>query len=185
VHGLGVAQRASLRDLDGVHVTDEVPHAGVRGGELLDVPFVAVQPGDRQVVAGLLGQPLAARAHRCRRVVVDLAALDDRGPLVEQGADGAHQAGLALAALPEEDEVVAGEQGALELGQHGVVEADDAGERGLARSKSEEEVLAELGLDGARAVAGVAEGTQGCGSAHGFSVGSAVKHGQVDAPTHE
>ena len=61
-------------------------------------------------------------------VLVQLGAGDHRRPLVEQADDGADQAGLALAALAEQDDVVAGEQGALEVGQHGVVEADDAGE---------------------------------------------------------
>ena len=67
-------------------------------------------------------------ADRRVRVVVDLAAGDDRRPLVEQADQRPDQPGLALPALAEEDDVVAGEQGALDLGQHGVVEADDARE---------------------------------------------------------
>ena len=66
------------------------------------------------------------------RVVVDLAARDLRTPLVEQADQGAHQAGLALAALAEQHQVVAGQQRGLQLGQDGVVEADDAGKGGLA-----------------------------------------------------
>ena len=60
-------------------------------------------------------------------------------------------AGLALAALAEQHQVVAGQHGPLELGQHGVVEADDAGEARLAGAQLGQEVFAELLLDGAEA----------------------------------
>ena len=59
------------------------------------------------VVAELGVQPPAARAHRRLRVVVDLAAVDDGRPLVEQRHQGADQPGLALAALAEQHHVVA------------------------------------------------------------------------------
>src|SRR5690606_19833707 len=101
----------------------------------------------RQVVAELGGEPPAPDADRRVRVVVDLAALDHRGPLVEQAGDRADEPGLALTALPEEHHVVAGDQGALQERQHRVVEADDAGEAGLAAPEPLEEVLPDLGLD--------------------------------------
>ena len=132
VHGLGIAEGAALGDLDRVDVADQVADAGVRRGQLLGVAVVAVPPGDRQVVAELGGEGGAADADRRVRVVVDLAAGDLGTPLVEQADQGAHQPGLALAALAEQHQVVAGQQGGLQLGQHGVVEADDAGEGGLA-----------------------------------------------------
>ncbi len=62
------------------------------------------------------------------RMVVDLATGDNRGPLVEQAEQRADQPGLALTAFAEQDEVVSGEQRALDLGDDGVVEADDARE---------------------------------------------------------
>ena len=49
---------------------------------------------------------------------------------VEQGGEGAEDARLGLAAEAEQDEVVAGEDGVDELGDDGVVVADDAGEEG-------------------------------------------------------
>ncbi len=55
VDGLGVAQRATLGDLDRVDVADEVADGGVGGRELLGVPLAAVHPGHRQVVAELGG----------------------------------------------------------------------------------------------------------------------------------
>jgi hypothetical protein len=63
------------------------------------------------------------------RVVVDLAAGDNRRPLVEQPDQGADQAGLTLASFPEHDDVVAGDQGPLEMRQYGLPEPDDAGKR--------------------------------------------------------
>ena len=158
VHGLGVAEGAALGHLDRVDVADEVADAGVGGGELLGVAVVcgAATSSGRSSPSSASEAP-AAGAHRRQRVVVDLAAGDDGDPLVEQPDQGAHQPGLALAALAEQHQVVAGEQGALELGQDGVVEADDAGEGRLARAQPVEQVLADLLLDGARGVAGVAQ----------------------------
>ena len=69
---------------------------------------------------------------RVVRVVVDLAARDDRHPLVEQVGERADHAGLRLAALAEEDDVVAGEQRVLELREHGVLVADHAVDERLA-----------------------------------------------------
>ena len=71
----------------------------------------------------------------------------DRRPLVEQADKRADQAGLALAALAEQDDVVAGEQRALDLGEDRVVEADDAGKGGSSGGEAVEQVLADLGLD--------------------------------------
>ena len=60
---------------------------------------------------------------------MQLAALDDRSPLVEEADEGAQETGLALTALTEQDEIVSGQQRALELGPNGVLDPDDAGER--------------------------------------------------------
>ena len=79
---------------------------------------------------------------------MDLAAGDDRRPLVEQPGDGAHQPGLALAALAEQDEVVACQQRPLDIGEHGVVEADDPGKRVLPVAQQADQVVADLRLDG-------------------------------------
>ena len=67
VDGLRVAEGAALGHLDRVDVADQVADAGVRGGELLAVPVVAVPPADRQVVAQLRGEPAAPRAGRLVR----------------------------------------------------------------------------------------------------------------------
>ena len=88
--------------------------------------------------------------HRVVRVVVDLAAGDDRHPLVEQAGQRADHAGLRLAALAEEDHVVPGEQRVLELRHHGVLVAGHAGEQRLAGGDLVDRVLANLLLHRAR-----------------------------------
>ena len=98
---------------------------------------------------------------------MELGAVDHRRPLVEQADDRADQAGLALAALAEQHEVVAREQGALEVGQHGLVEPDDAWEPGVAAAQAGEEVGADLLLDGAVLVPGGAQRADGGGEVRG------------------
>jgi hypothetical protein len=75
-------------------------------------------------------------------VFVQLGARDDGCPLVEQRDQRADQAGLALAALAEQDHVMAGQHGPLDLGQHGVVVADDAGKTGCTGGEQGQQVLA-------------------------------------------
>ena len=62
-------------------------------------------------------------------IVVDLAPGDLGQPLVEEPDQRADHARLRLAALAEEDQVVAAEQRVLDGGDHAVVVADDARER--------------------------------------------------------
>ena len=50
VDGLGVPEAAALGDLHRIHVTHQVGHRGVRGGQLLGVPLGAVPPCHGQVV---------------------------------------------------------------------------------------------------------------------------------------
>ena len=110
-------------------------------------------------------------------------------PLVEQADQGADQPGLALAALAEQDHVVAGEQGPLDLGEHGLVEADDAGQGGLAGGQPGQQVVADLGLDARGARGRWRAARRGCGSEAGCSPddrtsGCAPAHGvpSVSAP---
>jgi hypothetical protein len=172
VDRLGVAQEASLGDLHRVDVTDQVGDRGVGGGELLGVPLAAVHPGDRQRVAVGLDEADGGGGDRRQRVLAELGARDDRGPLVEQSDERAQQAGLALAALAEQHDVVPGDEGALELRQHRVVEAVQAGPRVLPRRQQREQVGADLRLHRARPVVGrpeLPEGGDGgrCGSRSG------------------
>ena len=92
----------------------------------------AVHPLDRRVVA-LFGHEVAGGlGDRPVGVVVDLAAGHDRRPLVEQLDQGADDAGLGLPPLAEEDHVVAGQKGVLQLGKDGVLVAEQPGHDRLA-----------------------------------------------------
>ncbi len=146
--GLRIPQGAALRDLDRVDVADQVTDAGVRCGQFLAEPLGAVPPGDRGVVAEFSDQQPAPDARRSIGMIVDFATSDHRCPLVQQPHQGSDQAGLALPTFPEEDDVVPGEQSAFDLGEHGVLEADDAGEAVLAVRHPGEGVVAQFGAYG-------------------------------------
>ena len=161
--GLRVAEAAALGDLDRVDVADQVGHAGVRGGQLLGVPLAAVPPLDRQLVARVGGPPDRLRRDRRVRVLAQLGALDHRRPLVEQAGQRAQQPGLALTALTEQHDVVAGDQRPLQLRQHGVVEADDAGPHVAALGQCGQQVLPDLVFDAPLAMAGCAQLADGPG----------------------
>ena len=102
------------------------------------------------VVAVALDDGPGRRRDRGVRVVVELAAADDRQPLVEQADEQPRHAGLGLAALAEEHEVVAGEDRVLDRRQDRVLEADDGRQDLAARGEALEQVGAELLLDGPR-----------------------------------
>ena len=134
VDGELVGEVAALGDLDGVDFADEVGDRGVGGRELFAEAAIAVHPVDRRVVAALGDEVAGVRRHGIERVVVDLAALDDRHPLIEQSHEPADDARLGLAALTEEHDVVPREQRVRELRDHGVVVSDHAvDERSAAR----------------------------------------------------
>ena len=170
VQGELVGQVAALGDLDRVDLADEVGDRGVGRGQLLAEALVAVHPGDRRVVAELGDEGAGVRRHRGVGVVVDLGPGDDRQPLVEQGDERPDHAGLRLAALAQEDHVVAGQEGVLELGQDGVVVAEHAGEQGLAGADLGDGVAAQLLLDGHGLPAGCPElaaaSVEGCRTGH-------------------
>ena len=170
VDRLGVAERPALGDLHRVDVADQVGDGGVRRGQLLGVPLVAVPPVDRQLVAELGGAALRGVGDRVVGVLAELGAGDHRRPLVEQADQGAQQPGLALAALAEEHDVVAGEQGPLELRDHGVLEAVQAGPGIAALAERGQQVVAQLLAEGLGPVAARAELADGL-------EGGCVRHG--------
>ena len=149
VDGELVGEVAALGDLDGVDFADEVGDGDVGGGELFAVAAVAVDPFDLGVFALGLDEVEAALADGLEGVVVDLAVADGGDFVVEEVDEGADEAGLGLAALAEEDDVLAGEDGVLDVREDGVLVADDAGEVLLALLDALDEVLAHLLLDGA------------------------------------
>ena len=129
MNGQLVGEVPALGYLDRVDLTDEVRDRDVRRRELLAVSLVAVHPCHLDLVAAGGHQVAAALADRCVGVVVDLAARDDGHLLVEQADERAHDPALGLAALPEKDHVMAGDDGVGQLRQDGLVVADDAGQQ--------------------------------------------------------
>ena len=152
--GFRVAEAAALGHLDRVDVADQVGHAGVGGGQLLEVALAAVPPLDGQVVARIGGPPDRPRRDRRVRVLAQLGALDHRRPLVEQAGQRAQQPRLALTAFAEQHDVVAGDQRPLQLRKHGVLEAQDAGPHVAALGQRGQQVLPDFGFDAPLAMAG-------------------------------
>ena len=152
-----IGQVLPLGDSDGVDLADQVGDRGVRGRQLLAVALVRCDPAHRHPVA--LGGDAVPAGATDRRVgiVVDLAALDHGDVFVQQGDQGSNQPALRLAALTEEDDVLAGQDRVFHLGNNRSLEADDAGEELLRGFDLAHQVLAHLLLDGEDAVLTLSE----------------------------
>src|SRR5262249_19955697 len=154
VDGLLVGQIAALGHLHGIDLADEVGHGDVRRGELLAVALRRSDPGDGDRVAlGGHAAP-ARRAQRRERVVVDLAPRDRRHQRVEEVSQGTDDAALSLAAFAEEDHVMPGEQRVLDLGNDGVVVADEPGQQPLTTGQTRERVATHLLAYGTHLITG-------------------------------
>src|SRR5439155_10787029 len=106
----------------------------------------------------VIGDPVPARgADRLERIVIDLAAGDGRQQRIEERDERAGDPGLRLTALAQEDDVLAGEDRVLDLGDDRLLVADDAVEqRGLARER-DHEVGPKLLLHGPAPISALAE----------------------------
>src|SRR5439155_5986899 len=103
----------------------------------------------------------ARRAERRERIVVDLAAGDDRYPFVEQIHEPAQNPALRLTTEPEEDEVVPGKDRVHELRDDRLVVADDAGEKAVAGLQLAHQVVTDFLLDRPRMMTRLAEFAEG------------------------
>ena len=121
-----VRQVFAFRDPDRVDLTDQVRDRRVRGGQLLAVPLVRVDPADGHAVA-LGGDPVpTGPADRSVRAVIYLAAIDHRDLVVQQRDQGADQAALRLPTLAQEDDILPGEDRVLDLRDDRPVISDDS-----------------------------------------------------------
>ncbi len=154
VQGHLVGQVATLGHLDGVDLSDEVGDGGVRRGQLLREAGVAVDPVDPGGVAFAVHHLARRQRHRTVGVVADLGPGDLGQPFVEQRREGPDDAGLGLATLAQEDDVMAGEQCILELREHGVLETEHPLDQRLSRRDPGGGVAPELLMDGKRLPAG-------------------------------
>jgi hypothetical protein len=172
VDGELVGEVAPLGHLDGVDLADEVGDRGVGGGQLLAEAGVAGHPGDGRVVAVGGDEVAGVARHGVVGVVVDLAAGHDRHPLVEQSDQRPDHAGLGLSPLAQQDDVVAGEDGVLDLREDGVLIAHHPLDDGLARRDAGQGVATHLVLDGDRSPTRRPELAQGRGPGRGGCRGS-------------
>jgi len=132
VQGQLVAEVTALSDLDRVDLADQVGDRSVGRRQLLAKALVAVHPCDRCRITQLVEQVTRVFANRSERIVVDLAAGNDRHPFIEQTGEATNHARLGLAALAEEDHIVPGEECVLELGHDGVLVTQHTFEERLA-----------------------------------------------------
>src|SRR3990170_52240 len=125
VDGFLVSQITPLGDLDRIYLAHQIGNGNIRRCQLFSVAMLPVDPLDRQRIAQFGGLLPAGAADRVMGIVVDLAALDDRNPLVQQADQPADHARFALAALPQEYHMVSGEDRVFDFGYDCIVVADD------------------------------------------------------------
>ena len=133
-------------------------------GQLFAVAAVAADPLDRRLVALLRDQVAGVSARSAANgssLISDPATIGI--VLVEQVDQAARQAGLGLAALAEEDDVLPGEDRVLDLRDDGLVVADDAREELIAPAHPGDQIGAHLFADRAGLVSGVTEFAEGGG----------------------
>ena len=110
--------------------------------------MVALQPRDVSLVALLGHQIAAAAADRMKRVVADFASGHIRQALVKKPGEHADDAGFGLSAQSQQNEIVPREHGVDNLWNHGIFEADHAGEQVVAALELADQILAQLAFHG-------------------------------------
>ena len=137
------------REFRRIDLADDVGELRSRG-EPFGVPLAAGPPGDRHIGRIPRGhEPPAGRRDRMEGVVMqrDRGIVEVRQVLVEKPHELPHQPALGLPLLAEEEHVVPGDQGDVDLGNHRVVVADDSGKEFVAILQHAEKVAADLILD--------------------------------------
>ena len=148
VHRELVAEYVSAaRGLDGIQIADDVGDGDVRRRQLLDVAHVGIEPRDRRVVAGFLHKVLPVLGDRRERIVVYLAAGDDRKRWIEQRGERAENSRFRLSAEPQQDEVVPAEKSVDDLRHDRLFIADYAVEDRLPARQASQKIAAKLILD--------------------------------------
>src|SRR5262249_750776 len=139
--------------------------------QLLSVTAIPRNPGDRGGIA-LRGRAQAARlADGRQRIVVDLAAGERRHLVVQEPHEKPRHAGLGLAALAEEDDVLAAQHRVLDLRHHALLVPDDTREERLSALEPGDQVVPHLLLDRPGRVSVLTELRDGESFAHDANVG--------------
>src|SRR5277367_2507594 len=137
---------SATRGADGVHIADNVRDGHIGCGKLFDKTLVAGHPGDGRVFT-FGGDSLAAgAADGAQRVVVDFAAGNYGNLRVQQLHETAQDAAFCLATQPEQNKIMAREEGIDDLRHNGVFITVDTGKERLVFLHGAEEVAADLVL---------------------------------------
>ncbi len=135
-------REAEVGGFDGVYVAHEVCDADIWGGEFFDVSLVAVEPFDGSFVAAFGDEVAGVAADGSEWVVVEFAAGHYGDVFIEEVDQQTSQTGFGLAAQTQKQDVVPTEDGALNVGDNGVIEAVDAGQGVFATSDFFQQILA-------------------------------------------
>ncbi len=146
--------------LDGVDVADEVGDGDVGGGQLLVVSLGAVEPGDGGVVASFEKDLARLAGDGGKGGFIDGRAFQDRDILVEQIGQLADDAGLGLASKTKKKKIMPRKDRRHDLGDNGLVVANDPREQRLAVAQLAQEILAHLVLHAAVLPTGSLQFTQ-------------------------
>ena len=143
VEGLLGGHARSSGELRRIDLTDDVGELRA-GGKPLGVAFRAVPPADRHVVLRAAGnQRPPGRRDGFEGIVVEGngGIIEVGDPLVKKPAEQPHHAALRLPLFTQKEHVMTGDEGDVDLGDDGVVIADDAGEEFPAVGEGPEKVL--------------------------------------------
>src|SRR5439155_17397330 len=162
-------QVPTLRDLNRIHLADQIRDADVGCGQLLRVAILGSDPGNGRLVAMLLDQPHREGRYGLEGVVVQLGARDGRDPWIEECNQRTGDAALGLPTLAEQDHVLARQDSVLDLGQDRLVVAKDPRQQRLAAADLVEQVGPHLLLDRARPPPRAAQLTEGRGGGMGHA----------------
>ena len=154
-----VAEIAALGDLDRIDLADEVGDSIVRRRELLTVALVARHPGDLDLVDLVVDLVAAGPADWSVGIVPDLAVADVWHLLVEEVDERPDDARLGLAALTQEDDVLSGEDGVLQLRDDRILIAEDPRQDVLLLLDPLDQVAPHLLFDGRHLIPGIAQVT--------------------------
>ena len=172
MNGGFIGQMPPLRNLDGVDLPNQVGNGNVRRRQLFRIPRLPLQPGNGRIVPLLGHNAPPVRAERMIRIIIQLAARDNRNPLVQQVHHLPNQPRLRLPPFPQQDDVLPRQNGILQLRNHRLLKADDAGESRLLRPYLANQIAADFRPHRRRFVAAVAQLPQRGGeSRSGVSVG--------------
>ena len=164
---LGRETQAQRSGLDRVDVSEQVGDGHVGRRQLFAVAVFTMDPGDGRVVAVLGDEFTREATDRPQRFVVDFAARDNRDVLVQQPREQADDAGLGLAAQPQQQDVMPRQQGVHELWNNRFFVPDDPGKQLVATPQRAHQVAADFVFDRTRLVTAGFEFAKCLGSGHG------------------